>query len=261
MAEFGAIPVPALAGMAGWEAVVAWEQEPGLVTWRLTAPGGEVRYLKLRGSSVEPGLEDERARMEWAAGSLPVPRVLDHGSQDGTDWLLTAALPGLDATRDPLQADPARLVPLLAAGLRRVHALPQERCPFDWTLARALPVARHRAAAGLVRPADLHEDHGPLTAGEALARLEALLPAGEDLVVCHGDYCFPNVVLADGAVCGYVDLGGLGVADRWWDLAVATWSVTWNVGPGWEDLFLQSYGVERDARRMALYRLLHDLLP
>jgi len=93
-----------------------------------------------------------------------------------------------------------------------------------------------------------------------LPTLERLRPASEDLVVCHGDYCFPNVLIEGDEVTGFVDLGELGVADRWWDLAVATWSVTWNAGPGWEDVFLEAYGVERDQARTAFYRLLYDLV-
>ena len=58
---------------------------------------------------------------------------------------------------------------------------------------------------------------------------------------------------------GFVDLGELGVADRWWDLAVATWSITWNLGPGLEDLFLTHYGTPRDDPRIAFHRLLYDL--
>jgi kanamycin kinase len=62
-----------------------------------------------------------------------------------------------------------------------------------------------------------------------------------------------------GAVTGYVDVAELGVADRWWDIAVGAWSVTWNVGPGWEDLFYEAYGVQPDTDRIAFYRLLYDL--
>ena len=63
----------------------------------------------------------------------------------------------------------------------------------------------------------------------------------------------------DGHWCGHVDLGSLGVADRWADLAVATWSTQWNYGPGYEDAVLAAYGVTPDAVRTHYYRLLWDL--
>ncbi|MDZ8275103.1 phosphotransferase [Microbacterium aquimaris] len=40
-------------------------------------------------------------------------------------------------------------------------------------------------------------------------------------VVCHGDACCPNTVIDDdGQVTGHVDLGALGITDRWADIAV-----------------------------------------
>ncbi len=82
------------------------------------------------------------------------------------------------------------------------------------------------------------------------------------LVVCHGDACAPNTLLSDdGRWSGHVDLGFLGVADRWADLAVATWSTEWNYGPGWEEPLLDAYGIDPDRERMAYYRLLWDLGP
>lgn len=78
-------------------------------------------------------------------------------------------------------------------------------------------------------------------------------------MVCHGDYCLPNVLLDGGRVVGYLDLGEVGVSDRWRDLAVGTWSVTWNVGPGYEDLFLAAYGTDWAPARRDLYRLLYYL--
>jgi kanamycin kinase len=53
----------------------------------------------------------------------------------------------------------------------------------------------------------------------------------------------------------------LGVADRWADLAVATWSTQWNYGPGWEQPLLAAYGVAADPERIRYYRLLWDLGP
>jgi kanamycin kinase len=255
-------PTHLLAGMAGWETTVAWSLIAEVTTWRLQSPGGEVRYLKVARRGWEQGLAAEHERLAWAAGRLTVPPVLDYGRDDEREWLLTAGLTGVNATDDGLRADPARLVPLLAAGLRRFHALAVAECPFDSRLSVMLASAQRRVAAALVDARrDLHRDHGDITAEEALTRLARQRPSQEDLVVCHGDYCLPNVLICDGRVSGYVDLGQLGVADRWADLAIATWSVTWNLGPGWEDLFLDAYGIQHDAAKLAFYRLLYDLTP
>jgi kanamycin kinase len=222
---------------------------------------GQVRFLKTASSRRFPRLLDEAARMRWAQAHLPVPTVLDSGTDQTVDWLVTAALAGRDATDERLRADPGQLVALLAEGLRRFHAAPVAACPFDFTLDTAIAQVRTRMDAGLVDPVrDLHPEHAHLTPTAALARLEGLRPGSEDLVVCHGDYCLPNVLVADGRASGFVDLGELGVADRWWDLAVGSWSITWNLGPGWEESFLHAYGVSRDEGRIAFFRLLYDLV-
>lgn len=252
-----AIPSAALSGMEGWEAVVVWSLLPEAVTWRLVALAGEVRYLKVSQLGRELTLSAERDRMNWAASRLPVPRVLGYGSDATHEWLLTDGLPGVNATDVTVRADPARLVSLLAEGLRRFHSVPLDSCPFDSRAETLMRIAQRRVAAGLADELD-HED---LTAEAALAQLVQLRPKQEDLVVCHGDYCLPNVLISDGQVSGYVDLGKLGIADRWWDLAVATWSVTRNLGPGWEALFLDAYGVRQDGDKAAFYRLLYDLGP
>jgi aminoglycoside phosphotransferase len=92
--------------------------------------------------------------------------------------------------------------------------------------------------------------------------LLADIPPADRLVVCHGDACAPNTMLApDGRSSAHADLGCLSVADRWADLVVATWSSEWNYGPGWEDKLLDAYGVTPDPDRTRYYRLLWELDP
>ena len=82
-----------------------------------------------------------------------------------------------------------------------------------------------------------------------------MAPDIELLVVCHGDACAPNTLLdAAGRFLGHVDVGRCGTADRWADLAVASWSLEWNYGQGWDDRFFAAYGVEADADRIDFYR-------
>ena len=200
--------------------------------------------------------------MRWAAEFLPVPEVLDCGSDGAVDWLLTVGLDGTDATKHMLRDHPAKLVRALARGLAALHGTaPVESCPFQFTADAAIAHVRHRAEQGLIDPDEhLHPEHRHLSLDAAIKELERLAPGEEDLVVCHGDYCLPNVMLdASGRVTGYLDLGELGIADRWWDVAVGAWSANWNLGPGWEELFISSYGIAPDPQRIAFYRLLYDL--
>ena len=55
-----------------------------------------------------------------------------------------------------------------------------------------------------------------------------------------------------------MDLGDLGVADRWADLAVATMALDWNFGGDWSGELLEAYGIGADAERIDYYRRLWD---
>jgi len=256
------IPEALLAAHSGWRTEVAYQSFPAVITYRLTNPGADTRYLKVAELGCFPTLASEADRMRWARSHLPVPLVVDHGADERVQWLLTEALPGADGTAERWRPDPEIVVERLAKGLRRFHEAPVSECPFDFTLDSALTLARDRLGAGLIEPArDFHPEFAHLSAAQALRFLSEERPRSEDLVVCHGDYCAPNVLLEEEkGVTGFVDLGELGVADRWWDLAVATWSVTWNFGPGLEERFLAEYGVPRDPQRTEYYRLLYDVV-
>ncbi len=253
------IPPQVAAQFQDWTATFESSYDPAAATWRLQRDQ-QTRYLKVAGKGWEPSLAQECDRMRWAASVLPVPKIVDYGIEEGVEWLLTEAMPGLVATHENLMNEPQTLVPILAKGLHTFHEAPIQGCPFDFRLAAALKHIRTQVSTGLVDPVnDFHPEHQHLTPKEALKELETTAPSTEDIVLCHGDYCFPNVLIANGQVSGYIDLGELGLADRWWDLAVATWSVTWNLGPGWEDLFLETYGIEVDQERLRYFRLLYDL--
>lgn len=242
-----------------WEPVSIY---PGRSTmYRLSSPAGQTRYLKIVRHGWTPSAIAEAERTAWVSKFLPVPRVLKCGVTQRGDWLITEGIDSVDATAAALRDDVYGLVNRLGEGLRRFHGTPIDDCPFQFRIDDAMELVRHRLETGQIDgPRDFHPEFAELTEEAAVAELLASVPESEDLVVCHGDYCVPNVLLRGADVVGFVDLGELGVADRWWDLAVATWSITWNFGPGFEDRFLETYGVQRDERRTQFYRLLYDLV-
>jgi kanamycin kinase len=263
--DAGSPPAPPaeLARLApGWTATPAWHRPAEAVsTWRLESPAGAVRFAKIDRAGCFPSLAAEAEHMVWAAAYLPVPRVVALEQGDGATILLTEALPGRDGTDPAWRSDLPGHVRAIGRGLRAFHdAVGEEWCPFRFDLERALNHVGRRVGSGQVGPAAFHPEHAHHTPASALAELETTAPASEDLVVCHGDYCAPNVLRRGNAVTGYVDLGELGVADRWWDLAVGGWSTCWNFGDEFEPLFYESYGIDPDPARIRFYRLLYDLV-
>jgi kanamycin kinase len=233
--------------------------ELGGVTWRL---GDGSRFVKWAPTGSGLDLAAEAVRLRWAVTYTPVPVVLDEGEDPAGAWLLTRAVPGESAVHPRWLADPLRAVTAIGDGLRALHdALPVAGCPFDRSAGTRLAEVRLRASGGLLDPRTWQPAHVALPVAEVLARL-ADVPDVDRLVVCHGDACSPNTLVDDdGRWSGHVDLGSLGVADRWADLAVATMSTQWNYGPGWERSLLDAYGVEPDPVRTAYYRLLWDAGP
>jgi kanamycin kinase len=179
-------------------------------------------FVKVYPLSEAATLAAEVPRLRWARRYTAVPEVL--GS--GPGWLHTARLAGRTAV-DPRWVDsPLVAARAIGAGLRHLHdALPVDECPFG-------------------RPSWVPVD----------------APPADRLVVCHGDACAPNTLMADdGTFSGHVDLGDLGVADRWADLAIATMSLDWNYPSGdFSAELLDAYGVTVDTERVAYYRRAWD---
>lgn len=215
-----------------------WRNHLGGLTFRISDPRGD-EYLKWSPAHREVDLGIEAAKLDWAAAWLPVPSVLSVGhSVSGTSWLHTSGLPGENAVAPRWVADPTTAARAIGTGLRRLHdTLPVRDCPWAWDLATRLPQVT----------------------GEADRGLAAEAPPEDDLVVCHGDACAPNTLIAtDGSWAGHVDLGALGVGDRWADLAVATYSLEWNYPGAHEDTLLAAYGITPDRERISFYRRLWD---
>jgi kanamycin kinase len=224
---------PAIVGKLarGERLVPVWRNDYGGLTFR----AGD-RYIKWCPRNLETSLSDEAERLRWAEPHVRVPPVLEHGGDTDAEWLVTAALPGQSAVAPRWLADPSTAVRAVGAGLRALHdALPVEECPFVWDVPGRIANA---AARGIHLP-----------------RRFADAPPVDLAVVCHADACVPNTLIGDdGRFTGHVDLGQLGIGDRWGDIAVASMSTEWNYGPGWQDALIAAYGIEPDGERLAYYR-------
>ena len=227
-----AVPARVRALARGATVTPVWINRVGGVTFRTS----DDRYIKVGPLHRETSMAAEADRLRWAAPYTAVPAVWERGDDGAEEWLVTRALPGLSAVDPRWIAEPETAVRAIGEGLRALHdALPVADCPFDWTVPTRIANA---AARGIHVPDALRAP-----------------PPVDVLVVCHGDACAPNTLLdAHGRPLAHVDLGALGVADRWADIAVAAMSTTWNYGTGWERALVDAYGIAPDGARLAYYR-------
>lgn len=221
----------------GSDLAPVWRNELGGLTFRIGAPARYVKWYPLRHGHLLAG---EAERLRWARKWVLVPEVLAHDHDDDGAWLVTAALPGTSAVLPRWVAQPEVAARAIGAGLRHLHeSLPVESCPFDWGVEARCERA---GSEGTKVPAEL-----------------LFTPPVDRLVVCHGDPCSPNTLLGeDGRFTAHVDFDQLGVADRWADLAVATYSLEWNYGLGYDGALLDAYGIAPDPERTEYYRALWD---
>ena len=246
------------------EAVVIGESRAQI--FRLYDSAGPVSYLKIEpcvddGTRQQETLASRAERLRWLVDRLPVPQVLVYHEDLAHRYLLTTAIPGEDIATlaTETDTDTGLLVHLLGEGLRQVHSVPIGDCPFDHRLTAEIARVRERVALGLVEEDNFEPEWLGLSAERLFDMLLDSIPSDEDVVITHGDYCLPNILIDGDQVSGFIDLGAAGVGDRYRDLALAQRSLLRNCGPGWDEAFFAAYGLaEPDEGKLIFYLMLDE---
>ncbi|MER5769279.1 APH(3'') family aminoglycoside O-phosphotransferase [Streptomyces sp. NPDC001985] len=261
---------PVLLGAGGcegdWLPVTAGES--GAAVFR-SADG--TRYAKCVVAAEAAGLEAERDRVAWLSDQgVPGQRVLGWRSGDVGACLVTSAVDGVPADQvsaADLRASWGRITD----AVRGLHDLPAQGCPFRRDLDAMVATARDVVSRGAVNPEFLPVEQQRTPAAELLARLVPQVTRrreqeAADTVVCHGDLCLPNIILDPQTlhVAGFIDLGRLGRADRYADLALllANARGTWPDEERAQDAdtaFAEEYGISLDHDRLRFYLHLDPL--
>ena len=219
-------------------------------------------YLKIATGYDAFELQAEIERLRWMhTHALPVPHVLYADEYDGKRYLLMTEANGVTLIDKTLYDSPETIVRVLADGMKLLHSVPIEDCPFNHELEERLPLAQMRVEQGLIDEDDFDDERQGCSAKDLFNELLRDKPTSEDLVFTHGDYCLPNILLdpSTEAISGFIDLGRAGIADRHQDIALCVRSLTYNQGDGWTDLLYDSYGrTYIDEDKIKYYKLLDE---
>ena len=225
--------------------------------------------LKIQPESTEA--KTEREMMHWLHGRLPVPEIVAHEISDGKSFLLMSRVPGKMSCDLALINDPDRLVDVLCDGLKLLWNISIDGCPCDASLDQHLAAAEYNVRNDLVDLDNVEPEtfgeNGFKDPEELLEWLKANRP-DEDIVLSHGDYCLPNVFADEKSVCGFIDLGRAGKADRYRDIAICYRSLCSNLrgsygghppvdfDPG---VFFKRLGIAPDWDKIRYYVLMDEL--
>ena len=208
--------------------------------------------------------------LEWLAGKAPVPRVAAHEVMNGQDWLLMTRIRGEELCKPDVMNNPVLLLDCMAEALHTLWSIPAEECPFEKKVADHLADAERAIRAGRLDFSDCEpETFGPggfENPEELISWLKRHEPR-QDRAVTHGDFCLPNLFTDGKRFTGFIDVGNVGVCDRWMDLALGWRSLKHNsdghygkiypeIDP--DDLF-RAAGVPKDEEKLRYYILLDEL--
>jgi aminoglycoside 3'-phosphotransferase-2 len=220
--------------------------------YRLERAGRPCLFLKAATESDASALRGEAERLGWLHGRLPVPELIEFAENSYGAYLLTSIVPGDDLTSFNKAGDDSkrRMTVLLGEALAMLHEVDAADCPFLHSVEHEL--ARVKQLTGVAEEGDM---------SALLLELQSAAPPEVSQVLTHGDACLPNVLVLDDRLSGFVDLGSAGLGDPYRDLAQTLWSLEYNYGPGWEEEFLEAYGMAgMDRGKLDYYLKLSSLL-
>lgn len=189
----------------------------------------ENQVLKVQECNEEA--ENEYRMMRYLQGRLPVPEIYAYEAADGRSYLLMSKCAGRMACDPEYMENPEILCKLLANGLKTLWSVDISECPSDYRLAHKLELAKYRVENGLIDLENVEPDtfgeNGFQDPAHLLQWLYDNMPK-EEPVLSHGDYCLPNLFGAGDRVTGYIDMGRMGIADKWCDIALCHRSLSHN---------------------------------
>lgn len=236
--------------------------------------GSEIRIYEDRVLKIEKVSDQAAALPEmlrFLAGKLPVPELLACEEANGFQYLLMSRIPGEMTCTEKWMERPDELLALIADALKMLWQVDISDCPRYLGPKEKLARARYYVEHDLFDPVGCD----PATFGPdgfespmaLLTWLESHVPP-MDPVFSHGDFCMPNVLIRDGKISGFIDLGMSGVSDRYHDIALMHRSLAYNFS-GWyggkvypdfnADKLFTYLGIEPDREKLRYYKLLDEL--
>lgn len=234
--------------------------QSGAAIYRLYGkPDAPELFLKYGKGSVANDVTDEMVRLNWLTAFMPLPTIKHFTRTPDEAWLLTTAIPGKTAFQMLEEYPDSRenIVDALAIFLRRLHSIPVCNCPFTSDHVFRLALAQSRMSNGLVDASDFDNERNGWSVEQVWKEMHTLLPFSPDPVVTHGDFSLDNLIFDGDLLIGCIDVGRVGLADRYQDLAIL-WNCLGEFSSSLQKRLFQKYGIDNPDMKKLQFHLMLD---
>jgi kanamycin kinase/aminoglycoside 3'-phosphotransferase-2 len=224
-----------------------------------------VKYvLKEKNVKDSGSLMDEVERLKWVNDVIPSPKVISYQVENGKEYLVMTYIEGCTAEEYQQEEGDKSLGYILGEGLRTIHNVPIDNCFFNDFLPEKLidmiknniNERKHEVIEAINNSFPNH------TIEQLIDFLEMNKATTEELVFTHGDYGSGNVMINNGRIEAFIDLGASGISDPYYDIYYLVKSLTYYTDRKEEiDEFMKGYGIsELDDNRMKFHQIIDTLL-
>lgn len=209
----------------------------------------------------------EALNMTWLKKYCKVPEIHRYGMVKDNYYCMMEYLPGVMFQELLDSYDVKDVVKTYASLIRQFHDIDPVGLPHNHSLEQKLKHVEYCMEKQLINTDHFERELKQYTIEEIYQKIQTYLPIEEDLVLCHGDICMPNIMMNGLELSGYIDIVGIGVCDRHLDLAIGLRSLRYNLelyryefNQEVVDLFLETYGIkELEKEKVEFYILLDEL--
>jgi kanamycin kinase/aminoglycoside 3'-phosphotransferase-2 len=220
--------------------------------------------LKEKNVEDSGSLMDEAERLKWVNGIIPAPEVISYQVENGKEYLVMTYIEGCAAEEYQQEEGQKSLGYILGEGLRTIHNVPINNCPFDdFSPKKLIDLVRKNIKERKDEVINVINNVFPNYTIEQLTDLLEMNKASEEeLVFTHGDYGSGNVMINKGRIEAFIDLGGAGISDAYYDIYYLVKSLTYYTDRKEEvEEFIKGYGIsELDEDRMKFHQIIDALL-
>lgn len=205
-------------------------------------------------------LTSEYEKLKWMKGKLKVPKIHSYEKRNNVEYLITEALCGEMICSDYYLENPLEGIPCIIEAFNEIYKVDINNCPFNVGIDYKLNLVKNNMLNGLIDISNV-SDNVLREFGTIENIYDYLLENKfeEDLVFSHGDVSMPNLFVFNNSFSGFIDVGECGIADKWFDIAIATKSIKRNFGDDAVIEFYKQLKLKEDTFKISYYLLLMEL--